>query len=228
MSTKFLPWKHKQSGNPYPEQQQQLGPCESDSQHNTELTSLSLSLSLSLLTQWHFLYPLSLFSFLLSSSVQPLVSALSLSRPCSVLSLFYWLNFIVINSKTQLPNGLLWQYTVLRVSETTQCALHNEPHSHAIWSGSLSHPTPTHCLLSHQGAIRQRLAQGHINMRIGGAGDRTTDLMISGWPALPPEPPDFITDNKEEKLNVNCLLFNHRTWTYQITHVPYRVECGDN
>ncbi len=32
------------------------------------------------------------------------------------------------------------------------------------------------------------LAQGHFDMRTGGARDQTADLLISGQPALPPEP----------------------------------------
>ena len=40
------------------------------------------------------------------------------------------------------------------------------------------------------------LAQGHIDTRTGGAGNRTTDLPISGRPALPPEPQPPTTVSK--------------------------------
>ena len=34
----------------------------------------------------------------------------------------------------------------------------------------------------------QYLAQGHFNVLAGEPGDRNTDLLISGRPALPPKP----------------------------------------
>ena len=34
----------------------------------------------------------------------------------------------------------------------------------------------------------RRLAQGHLAARLGGAGDRTSDLPVTSRPALPPEP----------------------------------------
>lgn len=43
-----------------------------------------------------------------------------------------------------------------------------------------------------QGQFRvQVLAQGHFSMRTGGAGDQSTDLLVSGRPTLPPEPQIF-------------------------------------
>ena len=40
----------------------------------------------------------------------------------------------------------------------------------------------------------RRLAQGHLDTQLGGAGDRTSDLPVTRQPALPPEllsPPPF-------------------------------------
>jgi hypothetical protein len=34
----------------------------------------------------------------------------------------------------------------------------------------------------------RRLAQGHLDIRQGGAGDRTSNLTVTSQPALPPEP----------------------------------------
>ena len=41
------------------------------------------------------------------------------------------------------------------------------------------------------GALRVRcLAQGHVDIQLGGAGDRTSNLPVTSQPALPPEPHD--------------------------------------
>lgn len=80
------------------------------------------------------------------------------------------------------------------VLSTTQSALHYIPHSpihthscNAFYTYSLffTH-THSHTLVIHWGIFRaqylQYLAQGHFDMRNGGAGDRTTDLSVSGRP----------------------------------------------
>ena len=42
---------------------------------------------------------------------------------------------------------------------------------------------------SWSGAVRvRRLAQGHLDTRLGGAGDRTSNLPVTSQPAPPPEP----------------------------------------
>ena len=42
---------------------------------------------------------------------------------------------------------------------------------------------------SSSGTVRvRRLAQGHLDTRLGGAGNRTMNLPVTSQPALPPEP----------------------------------------
>ena len=51
-----------------------------------------------------------------------------------------------------------------------------------------------------QGGV-QYLAQGHFGMRTGGAGDQTTDLLVSGQTALPPKPqPNVCTHSKKTQV----------------------------
>ena len=46
----------------------------------------------------------------------------------------------------------------------------------------------THATVSSSGAVRvRRLAQGHLDTQLGGAGIRTSDLLVTSKPALPPE-----------------------------------------
>lgn len=50
------------------------------------------------------------------------------------------------------------------------------------------HEKPTH-RKQNGGQFRvQYLAQGHLDTQTGGAGDQTTNLLISGRTAVPPEP----------------------------------------
>jgi hypothetical protein len=49
---------------------------------------------------------------------------------------------------------------------------------------------PRRATASLSGAVRvRRLAQGHLDTQLGGAGDRASSLQVSGPPALPPAPP---------------------------------------
>ena len=53
--------------------------------------------------------------------------------------------------------------------------------THRRWS------QPRRATASSSAAVRgRRLAQGHLNTQLGGAGDRTSDLPVTSQPALPP------------------------------------------
>ena len=55
--------------------------------------------------------------------------------------------------------------------------------------GNGSQVNPRKATASSPGAVRvRRLAQGHLNTQLGGAGDRTSDLLVTSQRALPPEP----------------------------------------
>ena len=104
-------------------------------------------------------------------------------------------------------NGL-YLYSAFLVFWPLKALLHYESHSpihthsYAEWVQGLPCKVPTcpseetnhshtfiHWWHSHQEQFGVKyLAQGHIGMWTGGAGNRTVDLPISGWPALPPEP----------------------------------------
>ena len=46
----------------------------------------------------------------------------------------------------------------------------------------------THRQPARQGAVRvRRLAQGHLDPQLGGAGDLTSNLPVTSQPTLPPE-----------------------------------------
>ena len=46
------------------------------------------------------------------------------------------------------------------------------------------------------------LTQGHLDCQLGGAGDRTSNLLVASQPALPPEPHAPLTpmEQKEEQM----------------------------
>jgi hypothetical protein len=59
---------------------------------------------------------------------------------------------------------------------------------------------PRRATASSSGAVRvRRLAQGHLDTQLGGAGDRTSNLPVTGQPAVPPEP---------HVANISTPLFN--------------------
>ena len=63
---------------------------------------------------------------------------------------------------------------------------------------------PRRATASWSGAIRvRRLAQGHHETRLGGAGDRTSNLVVTSQPALPPELMPL--DEKVSSLSMLCL-----------------------
>ena len=48
---------------------------------------------------------------------------------------------------------------------------------------------PCKVTVSSSGAVRvRRLAQGQLDIQLGGAGDRTSNLPVTSQPALPPDP----------------------------------------
>lgn len=63
-----------------------------------------------------------------------------------------------------------------------------------------THTTFTHILTQHQDQVGvQYLARGHVDMWTGGARDWTTDLLIGGQPALPPD---------------SCMLISSKLYIY--------------
>ena len=75
-----------------------------------------------------------------------------------------------------------------------KCALQYWIHNINLFKQTLTHRRRCQSrkvTASSSGAIRvRRLAQQHLDTRLGGAGDRTSNLLVTSHPALPTETPD--------------------------------------
>jgi len=76
----------------------------------------------------------------------------------------------------------------------------------------------------HQKQLGDRyLAQGHFNMRTGGAGDQITDPPIRGWHALPHEPMSPLEWKYIDK--DNCLTFFFSFLLFFFCHALIALSC---